>query len=395
MLKKIRRVLGSARLRGALAVILCAAGLLLFLSYHLGSSPSGLSPQESVARSSAAVHAIVNMPINAPFKVLQNGLIHIDPQSHFLLRFASVIFAVIFLGCFFYLLKGWFGKSIALLTTIILGFTPYFILAARSGSGEIMFFAPVAVLASYLAASKNISNRAPFFLLFFCAVLSLYVPGMAWLLLLGIILRFSSLKEILVEVEFSAVYYLLLFVTALAIWTPLFYGIYQHPGQVKLLLLVPAHFATATESLQSWLWMLSATFFHAHTHYNLIVDKLPLLNATEVGLLIFGCYIMWSRLRVELVGIVAVTLLITALAGLNNNYAMLGLALPFLAIVVGMGLRYLYIEWRHIFPINPIAKGFAIALMSALVLMHVIFGIRYSLLAWPNTVATAHTYVVK
>jgi len=395
MLKKIRRVLGSARLRGATATLVCAAGIIFFLSYHLGSSPSGLSPQEAAARASAALHAIANMPINAPFKIVQNGLIHIDPQSHFLLRFASVIFTSIFLGCFFYLLKGWFGKSIALLTTIILAFTPYFILAARSAGGEIMFFAPVAVLASYLVATKNISERPPFFLFFFCTILSLYVPGMLWLLLLGAILRFSRIKEILVEVEFSVVQYFLLLLVALIIWAPLFYGIYQHPGQVKLLLLIPAHFTTMTASLQSWLWMLSATFFHAHTHYNLIVDKLPLLNAAEVGLLVFGCYIMWSRLKLELFGILVLTLLITALAGLNNNYAMLGLALPFLAIVVGMGLRYLYIEWRYVFPLNPIAKGFAITLMSALVLMHVIFGIRYSLMAWPNTVATTHTYVVK
>ena len=136
MLKKIRRVLGSAWLRGAAATIISVAAQLFFLSYHLGSSPSGLSPTEASARSNAAVHAIANMPINAPFKVIQNGLIHIDPQSHFLLRFTSVIFAVIFLGCFFYLLKGWFGKSIAFLTTIILAFTPYFILAARSGLGS-------------------------------------------------------------------------------------------------------------------------------------------------------------------------------------------------------------------------------------------------------------------
>jgi hypothetical protein len=395
MLKKIRRVLGSAKFRGSIATVICAAGLLFFLSYHLGSSPSGLSPRESVARSNAAISAIVNMPINAPFKIIQNGLIHLDPHSHFLLRLPSVIFASIFLACFFYLLKGWFGKSIALLTTIIMAFTPYFILAARSAGGEIMFFTPVAVLASYLLATKNISERAPFFLFLLCVALSLYVPGMAWLLLLGFILRFSRIREIFVEAELPFLLYLLLPLAALVIWAPLAYGIYQHVGQVKLLFLIPAHFASTSDSLLSWLWMLSATFFHAHTHFDLIVDKLPLLNAAEVGLSVFGCFIMWSRLRLELIGIILITLIITALAGINNNYALLGLALPFLAIVVGMGLRYLYIEWRHIFPLNPLAKGFAIALMSALVLIHVVFGIRYSLLAWPNTVATAHTYVVK
>jgi succinate dehydrogenase/fumarate reductase cytochrome b subunit len=60
-----------------------------------------------------------------------------------------------------------------------------------------------------------------------------------------------------------------------------------------------------------------------------------------------------------------------------------------------MGLRYLFIEWRRVFPRNPMAKYFAIALMFGLILIHVFFGIRYSLLAWPSSADTRQTYMLK
>jgi hypothetical protein len=93
--------------------------------------------------------------------------------------------------------------------------------------------------------------------------------------------------------------------------------------------------------------------------------------------------------------LICLVLFICLLSGLNDIFAVLGLALPLLMIVVGMGLRYLYIEWRQVFPLNPIAKTFAIGLMSALVLIQVAYGIRYSLLAWPVVVAPHSIYVLK
>jgi hypothetical protein len=73
----------------------------------------------------------------------------------------------------------------------------------------------------------------------------------------------------------------------------------------------------------------------------------------------------------------------------------LGLCLPALAILSAAGLRYLYIEWRSIFPRNPLPLSFALVIISLLVGLQVAYGLRYSLVAWPHLAATKQLYVLK
>lgn len=370
------------------------AALLIMLCWRLGSLPISLSQSEKLSVATSNLGAIFKSPLNAPYRLLQDLLLHIN-HSAFSARLASVIVALIFTTTFYYLLKSWFGKSIAVLSTIILVFTPYFIISARSATPAIMFFIPILAMAAYCAASRHPGDRLPILFLIVSTGLALYIPGLVWLILIMGIYRFSKLRDMAFQADLNAKYYLILGLLLLVILLPLIVGLVTHPAVVKQWLLIPNIFPGLGGIVKSWLWALSAFFLQARAHQDLIIAKLPLLNAAQIGLLVFGGYVMWTRLRLELIAIIGSCLIIALLSGLNNDYGVLALALPLLTIMMGMGLRYLFIEWRHIFPLNPIAKAFAIGLMSVLVLSHVLFGIRYSLVAWPATVAAKHSNVLK
>jgi hypothetical protein len=87
--------------------------------------------------------------------------------------------------------------------------------------------------------------------------------------------------------------------------------------------------------------------------------------------------------------------IIGASAIFSSSTLLLIIALPGLAILDAAGLRYLYTRWFIVFPINPLARAFAVCLVSLLVLSHVAYGVRYALLAWPHNVETRKVYVVK
>lgn len=59
------------------------------------------------------------------------------------------------------------------------------------------------------------------------------------------------------------------------------------------------------------------------------------------------------------------------------------------------GLRYLYIEWRHVFPLNPFAHSMALGLISLVVAASLLYGARYSLTAWPHSAEAKSSYVLK
>ena len=83
------------------------------------------------------------------------------------------------------------------------------------------------------------------------------------------------------------------------------------------------------------------------------------------------------------------------LAGFNNNLVYISLGLPALGLIIVGGLHYLYREWSAIFPHNPFARVLATGLIIMLVGINFIFGLRYSLLAWPHSPETKSTYVLK
>jgi uncharacterized membrane protein YoaK (UPF0700 family) len=106
-------------------------------------------------------------------------------------------------------------------------------------------------------------------------------------------------------------------------------------------------------------------------------------------------YILFSRLRKQFIWLSGGLVIVLILAALNDRYELLLMALPIIAFICGMGLRYLFVEWRQVFPKNPLAKSFAILLMFGIISIHILYGIRYSLLAWPTTPVVKQVYMLK
>ena len=141
--------------------------------------------------------------------------------------------------------------------------------------------------------------------------------------------------------------------------------------------------------------MVTAIFIKTPYSQNLILGRLPLLNLIQITFLVFGAYALWSAAKTKTLALAAGILLGILAAGLNNNLSLLALCIPALGIFITAGLRYLYIEWRGVFPRNPLAKNLALLLIGAVVVVNFIFGLRYSLIAWPHSMPTRSTYVLK
>ncbi|MGH7157427.1 MAG: glycosyltransferase family 39 protein, partial [Candidatus Saccharimonadales bacterium] len=135
----------------SLLILVCVAAVFGFgLLYHLGTSPNGLSPAGLAYKNSAhSLRTIYHNPLNAPHKVVEYIFIKAGLTGHFPLRLTSAIFALIFIASFYILARNWFGKSIGFFSTILFFSNPILIIAGRQASAEIMFFCPLAIMASY------------------------------------------------------------------------------------------------------------------------------------------------------------------------------------------------------------------------------------------------------
>ncbi|HVS79025.1 MAG TPA: glycosyltransferase family 39 protein [Candidatus Saccharimonadales bacterium] len=387
----------TARLtwRGLLiAAVVAVTGFFIFF-WRLSSLTPGLSPGEIAARQSgASLHDITHNPINAPYKLLQLALTKLGSTSTFELRLASVIFGIFFLWCFYKLAVNWFGRFIGLAGAILFVTLPFFAVSVRQASAEIMYFVPIALMWLYVWLLKTPKRQSlAWFLLLMAAAVSLYTPGMVWWIAASFAISKKRITSATAQVPawISAAGLLLVAAAAGSLAVA---GAHTHTV-AKQLLLIPSGTLTVITTLKNLGWMALSLFVKTGSHNPLILGRSPVLDILMLALLVFGVYAMQSAARVKAIALGLSILFAVAAAGINDNFALLALGLPAVCVFTAAGLRYLYIEWRSIFPRNPVPKTFALALIAALTLSQVYFGLRYALVAWPHSPATRTVYVLK
>lgn len=381
--------------RSILAYALIAAVSAIVLIWGLTSLNPGLSPTEGLARAdSSTFRMIYSNPINGPLKLLQHLISKSGASPIVSLRLSSVMVGLFFGFCFYKLAVGLFGRVIGLLGSLIFISLPLFVIAARQGSTEIIFFAPICLMWLYAWLNKaGSSKRNAWLCLLLAAALLSYTPGLIWWMAGSFVLCRKRIISAIAEVPsaLSAAGFIL---SGLII-VPLITSLIKHPAIIKHLFLVPDKWLPPIQIAKNIGWMLLALFYRAPYHDPLILDRLPLLNVLLLALLIFGIYAMQAAARTKAYGLGLAIIFAVLAAGLNNRIALLALGLPALAVFICAGLRYLYIEWRAIFPLNPVPKTFALIFISAVVVSQLYFGLQYALVAWPNSPATKTVYVLK
>ncbi|MBI2588621.1 glycosyltransferase family 39 protein [Candidatus Saccharibacteria bacterium] len=370
--------------------------LVFFLYFwRLDSLTKGLSQAELSARAASnSLQTIVESPLNAPYHFLQYLLTHFTSTTAFYLRLPSAILAVVLMWAFYYLAKAWFGKIIGVLSALIAASTPLVILSARSATPGILLLSPLALLAIYTWLEKpKTKTSVAWMALCLVAASTFYIPGGVWLVF-GILI-FKRRRVAAALSKISRRYKVLGLLISLLLIVPLVYGLAKHPSLIRAWLLIPSDWPSAVEGLSQLGWAVLALTLQAPSPSDLIIGRLPILDAAQIILLIFGTYAMGRLARAKIYSLVFLIVLGLIASGLNHSPIYLMFSLAAIFMLVAAGLRYLFVEWRKVFPRNPIPKYLALALMSILVGLHITYGLNYSLSAWPNTPSTKSLYVLK
>lgn len=363
--------------------------------WKLGSLTPGLSAAEAVsASSSSSAINIWHNPLYLPHKLLQFVSQSILNGSVFSLRIVSVIFSILIFISFYLLIRKWVGRLIGISTTILLSATPWMIALGRSASVEICLLLMIIFCAyySWTFAQKKPNNLAFFVLSAFAAIL-LYIPGVIWFAIVGYLFSrrgfISNIKKFQkTQIAISAA----IIITAL---TPLIYALSQNHTLIKQLFLIPSELPNVISFAKDLGWNVLTLFAFSESHHIWLVGRLGILSAVESILLLFGIYAIFQTAKHKLFTLMGIAFLPVVFATLNNTLSLMSLSVPVLVAFSGVGLRFLYIEWRNVFPRNPLPKYFAYSLITLLSTVQIIYGIRYALYAWPNQPLTKTSYVIK
>ena len=389
-LKVVRAFVADNWKMGVLIAIGAAfASSLLLLK--LGSLVHGLSEsefalQQQIASNGLSIGSIARDPLFLPY-YLALYLLQLTPfGGPAAIRSISALFGILGAAGFFYILRNWYTARIAFFGTLLLATSAWFLHTARYASPNATYLLLPLLIAGVIALqSKARAKRAMLAVIIF-GFSSVYIPGVLWFILPAIILqRHTIIKGLKSQPTwFNA----LVAVLSIVMLVPLL-----------IMLIKPASDSTALHNLLQLFGLpialpepstilsnigntFSQIFLSSNAGPIFTVGNLAWLDICTTALVTMGIYQFgkhYKLARTKLITVVAVIgVVLIALGGPVS----IVLLLPFLYLFAVEGLKWLLDVWLSIFPRNPLARGFGVAMIVILITAVAIYQTNRYFLAW-------------
>ncbi|HSW98915.1 MAG TPA: hypothetical protein VLF71_03695 [Candidatus Saccharimonadales bacterium] len=375
-------------------VLYYGALVLLFgflLWWHLGTVPGNFSPTEEVAvLRSQHVHGIAVQPINAPFLLPLFGLLHVRP-SVVSARLIATLVGLLTLSSFYWLVRAWHGQRAAVFGTLLFGTSAWFLHSARLGTPDVLLFGLLSLAACGLWFKRR-GTALPVLLGLVLAAALLYVPGMVWFIVAGVVWQWKTIDRIFKRH--------LWMVTAggallLAIVAPLGLAIYHRPALAKLLAGLPMYgWPKPFDALRHIVEVPLQFFWRGPSWPEHWLGRLPILNALCLAMFFLGVYAYAKHVRLVRTQLMGVILVVgSVLAGLGGGVTTT-VIVPFVFILVAAGVGLLLDRWFTVFPRNQIAQSVGLGLVGLAVAASAWNGYRHYFVAWPAAPQTRSVFSV-
>lgn len=390
-MKKVRRFFSLywQTILSALAILIVVAGL---LGFRLGKLTPGLSSSElAFIENASSIENISANPLFAPMKLPILGLQHIGVDRVAAYRGVGAVFGIVTVLLFYFLLRRWHTRRVALLTSFLFIVSSWFLQVSRLALPYVLFAFGVALL---MTVAANIHDKHASKLSLLLATVSLatilYIPAMAWFILILLIWRPSAIKSGFGQTpNVLKVVGVLFFIVLVA---PLAYALVRDPTLVGEWLglpteLIPLEWVRRILVLPIFLTAQGPL----EPVYNL--GRLPLLDVFTTVLVILGIYSYYFKaklLRTQMFGLLAIvaTMLIAF-----NGPTFLSLLLPIVFIIAAAGLTLLLQQWFTVFPNNPIARSIGVITIAVVISITGVYHARRYFVAWAGNPDTRGEFI--
>lgn len=364
-----------------------------FLFWQLSSIGPGLSIEETHV---AAVHTNARLSLQEPlyplFAKLQIFSLYIFGANSYSIRIPSVLIGVATLLFLYQILKKWFGKPTALLSTALVATADWFLFTARLANGAIEF--SFWIVLALLSITKLIERKQIYSIILAVSLVSLLFVPFGIYVSTGLIIGILSCRVIRERVfEIKLVYKIL---SALIILAGSGFFAYSVLGD--------HNFAKLTLGISNGLPGISEYIKAVLTNGSSAVAVVPGTNPVngpsgvffvrffELTFVLFGVF-MFYKTRINRLNLIliCISIALLALSGLNGQGANSLLIVP-AVIFITAGLRYFIHRWQKTFPRNPYARMAAFLPILGLLLLTAMQHHQSYFVLWPRQTATVNNF---
>ncbi len=369
-------------------IVLVGLGLIgLVTCFKLGTLvPNYAAVESQTAQSSRSLKDIWADPTYAPYKFGQYVVQKFKITLPATLRAVSAFYGSLSVVLFYFVVRHWHTKRIALMSTVLFATSSWFLHTARIATPSIMQVMLLALVAyglwAQLTHKFELSLTVGVIVLAFC----LYVPGLVWFWLSLLIWRRKQILQHIIRVSWLwRIYALVILLCAL---TLLIQGLVRQPWLIRLWFGLPENLPTLATYGRNVIDVPINLFLRASGDPVFWLDHLPVLDVFSAVMFLLGIYAYYFRLRLDrtlaLIGIFVIGSLLIGLGGSMT----LTILLPFVYLVVAAGLALMLQQWFTVFPRNPLARGLAVGVLTLAVGVTSFYHLMHYFVAWPNAPET-------
>jgi len=395
-MKKLQAILTNQRSQ-IIGITVGSALLLGLLWFRLGSLTYGNAADIEVMTRAASSGwmAILQHPLNLPYSVIQRLVAYTGHHGITSLRLISTVFAILAAALFYIVARQWHSTRVALLGTWLFMSSAWFLHVGRLGSPEILWL--VSTLAVVVLLTPNRDGRhnrlaLPSTLLALSMVL--YVPGMVWIVLAGLLVRRKNIADAWEATNTRWLRFASIAFTVLVL-APLIYSFVKQPELIKTWLgfdgAIPSLKNIGHNLLDVPLSLILRSSFDP-VHW---LGRVPILGVFEIVMFLVGTYFYASHLRAARTRLIVVLAIIGwALVGIMGSSA-ISLVLPIVYLLIASGVAYILHLWLKVFPHNPVARTVGIAVIMLAVLLTSVYQTRSYFVAWRYNSETSQVFRAK
>lgn len=387
MMKKRRIRISLGGLWSAVSsLVIAGLGIALILFAGLSTHITGYSEAEvASAYEARSISAILQDPVNLPHKSLTLVYSKIADDGVIASRMASATIGAVAIICLYIATRMWHGKRVAFLVSVLFGTSSWFLLTARSGVPDISASLSILVIAlSAYWMRLHYKNLWSYVALIVALALVVYVPGMIWLVAVGLLVR--GARELRGIVQSLPRWNLLVLIglLVLLVVAPIVFAAVREPRVLLDLLGLPAQLPTITEAGLNLLHAFLSLFAWHADELAITIGALPVLDIVTAVFAALGLYYYWQKRALDRTKLLAGALILAAVLlalGVTSGYAVL---LPVIFFLAAGGMAALLSRWLGVFPRNPLARAIGLVAITIVVGLACFYNLRAYFVAAPH-----------
>lgn len=371
--------------------ILGVAVIAILMGWRLGSLTPGISEPELVTYQSAnGLSAIIENAVDAPYK----SAVYVSTSvmdSVLGLRLVGATIGALAIVLFYFMAQKIMTVSNAIIVTAMFATTSLLLHTTRTATPNVMLLALLALVAvgSFIRFNKH---SEPGWLLASAVIaLSLYTPGLVFFILAGGVWQFRRVKSSFEDLRPAIIISCSVIFSLLV--APLVISLVRDPHLWRAFLGIPSELPALNLILQRAGEAVLSLFIISPKDPVFWLGRQPILDVFATALFIYGLITVFKHFRLErLILIFGVYLLTIAWIAISGNHQAMILLLPFVYVVIGLGLQELMDKWLSVFPRNPIAQITGAVFLVSAVLLSINFQTQRYFVAWANSPETIEVY---